>query len=105
MNCKLLLTAVLLGGSALITAGCASGEHRRSGGEVISDGAITAKVKTALLAEKDISSMEIKVETFNGTVQLSGFVNSQWQIDRAGQVARGVSGVQSVKNDLIHKPS
>ena len=106
MNIRTLVSAALLATGALVASGCAhhSG-HARSGGEVVDDAAITTKVKSALLAEKDVNSFDIKVETFNGTVQLSGFVDSQWQIDKAGQVARSVSGVQNVKNNLIHKPS
>lgn len=103
MKLKTLLTVAMLSCSTLMVAGC-SHEHRRSGGEVITDASITTKVRAALLAEKDLNSFEIKAETFNGVVQLSGFVDSQWQIDRAGQVAASVNGVKQVKNDLIHKP-
>ncbi|MCY1377067.1 Osmotically-inducible protein Y [compost metagenome] len=55
--------------------------------------------------EKDVNSFDIKVNTFNGTVQLTGFVDSQWQIDKAVQVAASVNGVRSVTNDLVHKPA
>ncbi len=79
--------------------------HERTTGDRMDDTAITAKVKTALLREKGIRSSAIKVETFEGVVQLSGFVNSKWQINRAGEVANGVEGVRRVRNDLIHKPS
>lgn len=105
MNLKSLLTAAMLAAStALIAVGCASTGHERTGGEVVNDASITTKVKAALLAEKDVNSTDIKVQTFDRVVQLSGFVDSQWQIDKAVQVASNVSGVQSVKNDLIHKP-
>jgi osmotically-inducible protein OsmY len=104
MNLKTLLTAAMLASSTLIVAGCAHHGHDRTAGKVIDDSTITAKVKSALLAEKDVNSFDIKAETFNGTVQLSGFVDSQWQIDKAVQVAAAVTGVQHVKNDLIHKP-
>lgn len=104
MNMKTFSTAVLLASSALFITGCASTGHERTAGEVIDDGAITAKVKSALLAEKDVNSFDIRVETFHGTVQLAGFVDSQWQIDKAVQVASAVSGVQHVTNNLIHKP-
>lgn len=76
--------------------------HERSASEVISDATITSKVKTALLAEEDVKSMDIKVETFNGSVQLGGFVDSQWQSDQAAEVAVSVNGVQQLTNDLIH---
>ncbi len=105
MNLKPLLTAVLLGGSAMsISTGCAHQGHERTAGAVIDDTTITTKVKSALLAEKDVNSFDINVKTFNGTVQLSGFVDSKWQIDKAVQIATGIEGVQHVTNDLIHKP-
>lgn len=101
---KTLLTATVLSCAAVV-GGCAHDNHHdRSTGEVIDDSAITTKVKTALLAEKDVNSLDIQVKTFDGTVQLSGFVDSQWQIDKAVSVARSVAGVQHVTNDLIHKP-
>lgn len=105
MKLKALLTAALLSSGALFVAGCAHHHgHERTGGEVIDDSGITTKVKSALLAEKDVNSFDIKVKTFEGVVQLSGFVDSQWQIDKAVQVASGVNGVKKVTNDLIHKP-
>ncbi|TJY62798.1 BON domain-containing protein [Sinimarinibacterium sp. CAU 1509] len=105
MNTKLLLAALVIASSPVLVTACAHEGYERSSGEVIDDSVITTKVKSALLGEKDINSMDIKVETFNGTVQLSGFVDSQWQIDKAVQVASSVGGVQHVKNDLIHKPN
>lgn len=106
MNLKALTTAALLSCGALFVAGCAHHQgHERTGGEVIDDSAITTKVKSALLAEKDVNSFDIKVKTFEGVVQLSGFVDSQWQIDKAVQTAASVNGVLKVKNDLIHKPA
>lgn len=105
MNLKTLATAALLACGTLAVTGCAHNTgHERTGGDVVSDSVITTKVKSALLAEKDVNSFDIKVQTFDGTVQLSGFVDSQWQIDKAVQVAAGVQGVRKVKNDLIHKP-
>jgi osmotically-inducible protein OsmY len=68
--------------------------------EYMSDAAITAKVKAALLAEPDLKSVEIHVETIKGTVQLSGVLSSQAAIQKALDVTRNVSGVKSVKNDL-----
>lgn len=106
MNLKTITTAALLSCGALFVAGCAHHHgHERTGGEVMDDSSITTKVKSALLAEKDVNSMDIKVKTFDGTVQLSGFVDSQWQIDKAVEVASGVKGVLKVKNDLVHKPA
>jgi hyperosmotically inducible protein len=68
---------------------------------VLNDSAITTKVKTALLAEKGVPSMSISVVTYEATVQLSGFVDSQEIKDKAAKVASEVSGVKQVQNSLI----
>lgn len=103
MTTRTLLAAALLACGALTTAGCAASGNNRSTGEVVDDSSITAKVKSALLAEKDVNSLDIKVKTYDGTVQLSGFVDSQWQVEKAEQVAANVHGVRHVTNDLIRK--
>ncbi len=77
---------------------------RQKAGEYVDDSTITAKVKSALLAKKGVSSAEISVETYHGMVQLSGFVDSAEQVRLAGQAARGVRGVKEVKNSLNVKP-
>ena len=73
---------------------------REGTGEYVDDTVITTKVKAAVLHESSLKSAEINVETFKGVVQLSGFVSSQANIDKAIEVARGVAGVKSVKNDM-----
>ena len=72
-------------------------------GTKIDDGVITTKVKTALIADETVKSADIAVVTRDGTVQLSGFVNNQGQIDRAIAVAKGVEGTTQVKNDMSIK--
>jgi len=74
-----------------------------SPGEYVDDAVITAKVKSAILEEPTLKSAEINVETFKGIVQLSGFVRSRADINRAAELAKGVKGVKSVKNDMILK--
>jgi len=82
---------------------CASTSKQESTGEYVDDSVITTKVK-ALLAEDDfLKSFQISVETYKGTVQLSGFVNSQKAVDKAVEITRSVNGVKSVKNNLIVK--
>jgi len=82
---------------------CASTRTHESTGEYVDDSVITTKIKS-LLAEDDlVKSFQISVETYKGTVQLSGFVNSERAVDKAGQIARSVKGVNSVKNNLIVK--
>jgi len=84
-------------------AACSSTRTHESTGEYVDDSTITTKVK-ALLAEDDfLKSFQIGVETYKGTVQLSGFVNSQQAVNKAGEIARSVKGVKSVKNNLIVK--
>ncbi|HTE92526.1 MAG TPA: BON domain-containing protein [Bradyrhizobium sp.] len=80
--------------------GCAATSTNEGTKAYISDSAVTTKVKTAMLRESSLKSTEIGVETYKGTVQLSGFVGSNAEIHKAGDVARGVEGVMSVKNDL-----
>jgi hypothetical protein len=80
--------------------GCAATAKHEGTGEYADDTVITAKVKAAVFSEPSLKSAEINVETFKGTVQLSGFVNSQADINRAVEVARSVKGVKSVKNDM-----
>ena len=80
--------------------GCASTSKHEGTGEYLDDTAITAKVKAAVLSEPTLKSSEINVETFKGVVQLSGFVRSQADINKAVEVTRHVTGVKSVKNDM-----
>ena len=80
--------------------GCASTSKQEGTGEYLDDTAITAKVKSAVFGEPTLKSAEINVETFKGIVQLSGFVSSQADINKAVEVTRGVGGVKSVKNDM-----
>ncbi|HJS21553.1 MAG TPA: BON domain-containing protein [Steroidobacteraceae bacterium] len=76
----------------------------RSAGAVVDDSALTAKVKTALIGDEVTKGTQINVETRDGVVQLAGFVSTDAERDRATQVARGVSGVKDVRNDLEIKP-
>jgi osmotically-inducible protein OsmY len=80
--------------------GCAATSTKEGTGEYFDDTAITAKVKAAIFNEPSLKSAEINVETFKGTVQLSGFVSSRADINKAGDLARGVKGVTSVRNDM-----
>jgi len=83
--------------------GCASTPKREGTGEYVDDSAITTKVKAAIFNDPALKVFQINVETFKGEVQLSGFVDSAQSVKKAGEVARGVGGVKSVKNSLIVK--
>jgi osmotically-inducible protein OsmY len=80
--------------------GCASTASHESTGEYLDDAGITTKVKAAFAADSNVKATEINVETFKGTVQLSGFVSQPGDAQRAADIARGVKGVTSVKNDI-----
>lgn len=80
--------------------GCASTATKEGTGEYIDDSVITTKVKAEIFKDDSLKSSEINVETFKGVVQLSGFVNSQADINKAAAVARTVKGVTSVKNNM-----
>lgn len=82
---------------------CAPSDKRASTGEYIDDTMITGKVKAALVADPDLKATEINVETFKGTVQLSGFVGAPEHITKAAQLTRSIEGVKSVKNDIAVK--
>ena len=82
---------------------CASTSKKESTGEYVDDSVITTKVKSQLAADDFLKSFQISVETFKGTVQLSGFVNTIKAVDKAVEIAHSVKGVKYVKNDLIVK--
>ncbi len=84
-------------------AACASTSTRESTGEYVDDSVITTKIKSLLAADNLLKSFQIGVETYQGTVQLSGFVNSRQAVDKADEIAKSVKGVKSVKNNLIVK--
>jgi osmotically-inducible protein OsmY len=91
------IAGALLIASAL---GCASTATKEGTGEYVDDTVITGKVKAAIFEEPTLKSAEVNVETFKGVVQLSGFVSSGAAQSKAVQVARGVAGVKSVKDDM-----
>lgn len=97
---KRVATAIFTATVAFTVVGCSSSPTRESTGEYVDDAAITGKVKAAIFNEPTLKASEINVETYKGTVQLSGFVAQAGDAQRAADVARGVKGVSSVKNDI-----
>jgi osmotically-inducible protein OsmY len=86
-----------------VIGGCAGSRTQESTGEYFDDSTITAKVKAEILGDPSLKVFQVNVETFKGVVQLSGFVDSAQSASRAAVVASGVSGVKSVRNNLIVK--
>lgn len=84
-------------------AACAATRTQSSAGEYVDDSVITTKVKSLLAEDDFLKSFQISVESFKGTVQLSGFVNSQKAVDKAAEIVWSVKGVKTLKNNLIVK--
>jgi len=97
IHCLVLLMLIAVLGA------CASTRTHESAGEYVDDSVITTKVKSLLAEDDFLKSFQISVETFQGTVQLSGFVNSQKAVDKAVEITRSVKGIKSLKNNLIVK--
>ena len=97
----LALAAFIGFGSPVLLSACASTSTTQGPGAYVDDATITTKIKSDFVLDKTVDATDIKVETYKGTVQLSGFAKSQAEINKAVQIARNVSGVQSVKNDIL----
>lgn len=94
------LVVCLMVAAPLVTS-CAS--PNRTAGQTVDDATITAKVKSQLLADPEVSGLNVNVTTHKGQVQLSGYVDSAKQRTQAEQIAKNTEGVKSVSNDLIVK--
>jgi Predicted periplasmic or secreted lipoprotein len=105
MNRSIRIAAIVAGLAAVLpgVAACSSTPTTESTGEYVDSAAITAKVKAAILKDPQLKVMQISVETFKDTVQLSGFVDSAATARHAAAVVRNVEGVKAVKNDLVVK--
>lgn len=97
--CSAILAILLL----TTVIGCAGSATQESTGEYIDDTWITTKVKASLVDDPDVKAREVNVETFKGVVQLSGFVESQEAMARAVEIAAGIEGVTSVRNNMTIK--
>lgn len=97
--CSAILAILLL----TTAIGCAGSATQESTGEYIDDTWITTKVKASLVDDPDVKAREVNVETFKGVVQLSGFVESAEAMARAIDIAAGIEGVTSVRNNMTIK--
>jgi hyperosmotically inducible periplasmic protein len=94
----LLATTVTV--ATLTTTGCSNSSYKRSSGEYLDDQTLTARVKSALFSDPNVSGFQVNVDSYKGVVSLSGFVDTAAQKSRAEDVARQVNGVRSVQNNL-----
>ena len=100
MNYFNLLKTTVLATVLAVLVGCASIPSQEGTGEYFDDSWITTRIKAAMFNEATLKSAEINVETFKGEVQLSGFVSSAEDINKAVELARATKGVKSVRNDM-----
>lgn len=99
------ITVLIFTGLLISLTACAATQTKESTGQYVDNSVLTAKVKTAIFNDPSLKTLEISVETYKGEVQLSGFVSTIEQTNRAVEVAKGVPGVTSVKNDMRVKGS
>jgi hyperosmotically inducible periplasmic protein len=99
-----LILSLTLSGVMVATTGCAGNRYQRSTGDYIDDKALSARVKTTMFRDAEVSGFDVGVNVYRGEVQLTGFVDTQEQRERAGEIARSVEGVRQVVNNLEIKP-
>lgn len=93
-----------LAGITILSTGCAVMRGQETTGAYVDDAGITTAVKAKMVEDKTVSASSISVETLNGTVQLSGFAKSGAEKSQAEALARSVSNVRSVRNDIVVRP-
>ena len=94
--------AGLVAAVLFFSAGC-SRDDGKTVGQNIDDAAISAKVKTAFAQDPGVKAIDVKVDTFKGAVQLSGWVNTEQEKARAEELAKTIPGVKSVENKITLK--
>ena len=95
-----ILALACVGAISAVTSGCAQTSTHESTGQYVDDSTITTKVKASFAGDDIVKAFDVHVETYQGVVQLSGFVDIPEQKSRAEMLAKNVAGVRSVKNDI-----
>jgi hyperosmotically inducible protein len=103
MNIRTILASALVA-SVVLVSGCAVTRGQESAGAYVDDAAITTSVKARFVDNRHVDAASINVETLNGTVLLSGFARNSTERSTAENIARNVSGVQSVRNEISVRP-
>jgi hyperosmotically inducible periplasmic protein len=98
------LAFAVVAGATILTSGCAVIRGQESAGAYVDDVAITTAVKAKFVEDKTVDAGAIKVQTLNGTVQLSGFAKSNAEKAQAEYLARNTKGVRQVQNALVVRP-
>jgi osmotically-inducible protein OsmY len=98
------LAIALLAGATLAGTGCSVMRGQETAGKYVDDTSITTAIKAKFVEDKTVDAAAIKVETLNGTVQLSGFAKSAAEKQQAENIARNTKGVRAVENNLTVRP-
>jgi osmotically-inducible protein OsmY len=98
---RILIAATAATAALVFGAGCSVARDQQSVGSYVDDASITTQVKAKFAEDQTVSAMAIGVETMRGVVQLSGFAKSADERAMAERLARGVTGVRGVKNDIV----
>jgi hyperosmotically inducible periplasmic protein len=101
MNFRTSLAAALAATALIALPGCAVTRGQSTVGAYIDDATITTQVKARMVENKEVDAAAISVETLNGTVMLSGFAKNATERTMAENIARGVNGVKTVKNEIV----
>lgn len=103
MNIRTLI-ASSLAASLVVLSGCAVTRGQETVGAYVDDTVITSTVKARFIDNRNVDAASIKVESLNGTVLLSGFAKNATERSTAEAIARNVSGVRSVRNEISVRP-
>lgn len=104
MNFRTTLAAAMTAAALLTVAGCSVTRGQQTAGAYIDDAGITSLVKSRMIENRQVDGTSISVETLNGTVMLSGFAKNSTERTTAENIARGVSGVKMVRNEITVRP-
>ncbi|NIC40871.1 BON domain-containing protein [Aquabacterium sp. A08] len=104
MTIRTPLIAAVAALALLTMSGCAVTRGQETLGAYVDDTTITTRVKSRFFEDKDVAGSSISVETLNGTVMLSGFAKNALEKQRAESIARSVSGVRAVRNEILIRP-
>jgi osmotically-inducible protein OsmY len=104
MNIRTLTTSFALAATLVALSGCAVTRGQESVGAYVDDATITTTIKKRFVDNRDVDAASIKVETLNGTVLLSGFAKNSTERSTAEGIARNVSGVKMVRNEITVRP-
>lgn len=104
MHMRTLLATTVTALSLVTVTGCAVTRGQETVGAYIDDATITARIKGRFVENQQVDATSISVETLNGTVMLSGFAKNATERTTAEDIARRVSGVKAVKNEIAVRP-